>query len=75
LLCLVVEFPIVSIYCIEGDDVVVEGIGGGRVSIVLNNPREVFCDQKAEDAIVFAFVTICILHNHPRLAQVIKKKY
>jgi hypothetical protein len=48
---LIVEFPVLLIYCIEGDDVVVEGIGQRRVSTILNNPREVFPDQKAEDAI------------------------
>jgi hypothetical protein len=26
-LCLVVEFSVISIYCIGGDDVVVEGVG------------------------------------------------
>jgi hypothetical protein len=72
--CLVVEFLVVPIYCIGDDGVVVEGIGWGRVFAVLNNPREVFSDQKAEDAIGVAFVTLCILYNHPRYVLVIKKK-
>jgi hypothetical protein len=72
-LCLVVEFPTVLIYCIGDDDVVVEGMGRRRVSTVLNNLREVFPEQKVEDAIGVAFVTTCILHNRPRPVQVIKK--
>jgi hypothetical protein len=75
LLCLVVEFPAVPIYFIGGDGIVVEGIGWGRVSIVLNNPMEVFPDLKVEDAIRVAFVTPCILHNHPRPIEVTMKKY
>ena len=35
-LCLVVEFPVVSVYCIGGDDVVVEGVGWARHSGILN---------------------------------------
>jgi hypothetical protein len=54
---LVVEFPIVLIYCIEGDDVVVEGIGWAHHSDVLKKTREVFPAQKAENATGVAFVT------------------
>jgi hypothetical protein len=42
LLCLVVEFPIVPIYCIGSDGVMVEGIGRAYHSGVLNKSREVF---------------------------------
>jgi hypothetical protein len=48
---LVVELPVVPIYCIEGDGVVVEGEGWARHSGVLDKSREVFPAQKAEDAI------------------------
>jgi hypothetical protein len=72
-LCLGVEFPIVLIYCIGGDDIVVEGVGWARHSGVLNKSREVFPAQKADDAIEVATVTPCILHNLPRPVQVIKK--
>jgi hypothetical protein len=72
-LCLIVECPTVLIYCIEGDDVVVEGIGRACHSVVLNNARKVFPAQKAEDAIGVAFVTTCTLYNRPRPAQAIKK--
>jgi hypothetical protein len=72
---LVVEFPVVPIYCIRGDGVVVEGIGRVRHSGVLNKTMVVFPTQKAENAIGVAFVTPYILHNLPRLVQVIKKKY
>jgi hypothetical protein len=47
-LCLVVEFPVASVYCIEGDSVVVEGIGWPRHSSVLNQSKEVFPTQKAK---------------------------
>jgi hypothetical protein len=73
-LCLVVEFPTVLIYCIGGDNVVVEGVGWTRHSDVLNQSREVFPPQKAKDAIGVAVVTPCILHNLPRHVQVINKK-
>jgi hypothetical protein len=66
---LVVEFPAVSIYCIEGDDIVVEAVGRARDSSVLNQSREVFPTQKAQNAIGVAAVTPCILHNLPRSAQ------
>jgi hypothetical protein len=74
-LCLVVEFPAVPVYCIRGDDVVVEGVGWDHHSGVLNQSREVFPAQKAEDAIGVAAVTPCILHNLSRPIQVINKKY
>jgi hypothetical protein len=72
---LVIEFPVVLIYCIGGDDVVVEGVGWSHHSGVLNQSREVFPAQKVEDAIGVAVVTPCILHNLPRPVQVINKKY
>lgn len=37
-----VEFPAIPVYCIGGDDVVVEGVGWARHSIILNQSREVF---------------------------------
>jgi hypothetical protein len=74
-LCLVVEYPIVPIYCIGGDSVVVEGVGWARHSGVLNQSREVFPSQKADDAIGVAVVIPYILHNLPRPIQVINKKY
>jgi hypothetical protein len=72
LLRLVVEFPAILSYCIDGDNVVVEGIGWAHHSDVFNNPREVFPSQKAEDAIGVAFVITCTLHNRPRPAHVFK---
>jgi hypothetical protein len=48
---LVIEFLAVSVYCIRGDDIVVEGIGWARHSGVLNQSREVFLAQQAEDVI------------------------
>jgi hypothetical protein len=60
-LCLVVEFPVVLIHCIEGDDVVIEGIGRTHHSGVQNKSRKVFLAQKAEDDIGIAIVTPCIL--------------
>lgn len=42
MLRLVVEFPVVLVYCIEGDDVVVEGVSWVCHSTVLNQSREVF---------------------------------
>jgi hypothetical protein len=54
---LVVEFPVVPVYYIKGDDVVVEGVGWSCHSSVLNQSREVFPSQKAEDAIGVAVVT------------------
>jgi hypothetical protein len=74
-LYLVVEFPTVPIYCIGPDNIVFEGIGQRRLFVILNNPREVFHDQKTKNAIGIVFVTTCILHSHPRHVQVIKKKY
>jgi hypothetical protein len=50
-LCLVVEFLVVPIYDIGGDDIVVEGVGWARHSGILNQSREVFPTQKAEDTI------------------------
>jgi hypothetical protein len=57
LLRLVVEFPVIPVYCIGGDDVVVEGVGWAYHSGVLNQSREVFPTQQAEDAIGVAAVT------------------
>jgi hypothetical protein len=74
-LCLVVEFPVVPVYCNEGDSVVVEGVGWACHSGVLNQYREVFPAQQANDAIGVATMTLSILHNHPRPVQVINKKY
>jgi hypothetical protein len=66
LLHLVVEFPVVPIYCIGGNVVEVEGVGWTRHSGVL---------KKANDAIGVAIVTPCILHNLSRHVPMIKKKY
>jgi hypothetical protein len=54
---LVVEFPVVPVYCIGGDGVVVEDVGWARHSSVLNQSREVFPTQQAEDAIGVAAMT------------------
>jgi hypothetical protein len=70
-----VEFPVVLVYYIGGDDVVAEGVGWACHSSVFNKSREVFPAQKAEDAIGVAAVTPCILHNLTRPAQMIIKKY
>jgi hypothetical protein len=70
---LVVEFSGVPVYYIRGDGVVVKGVGYARNSGVLNQSREVFPTQKAEDAIGVAAVTPCILQNLPRPIQVINK--
>ena len=72
---LVIKFPVVPVYCIGGDDVVVEGVGWARHSGVLNQSREVFPAQQAEDAIGEATMTPSIIHNRPRPVQVINKKY
>jgi hypothetical protein len=72
---LIIESPAVSIYCIRGDGVVVEGVGWARHSGVLNQSREVFPAQQAEDAIGEAMMTPSIIHNRPRPLQVINKKY
>jgi hypothetical protein len=72
---LVVEFPIVPIYYIGGDGILVEGVVWARHSGVFNQSTEVFPPQKAEDAIGVAAVTSCILHNLQRPVQVINKKY
>jgi hypothetical protein len=74
-LCLVIEFSVVPVYCIGGNDVVVEGVGWARHSGVLNQSREVFPAQQAKDAIEVATMTPSILHNRPRPVQVINKKY
>jgi hypothetical protein len=50
-LCLVIEFPVVPVYCIGGDGIVVEGEGWARHSGVLYKSREVFPAQQAEDVI------------------------
>jgi hypothetical protein len=75
LLHLVIEFSAVSIYCIGGDGVVVEGVGWAHHSSVLNHSREVLPAQQAEDAIGVATMTPSILHNRLRPVQVINKKY
>jgi hypothetical protein len=74
-LCLVIEFPAVPVYYIGGDGVVVEGVGWARRSSVLNQSREVFPAQQAEDAIGEATMTPNIIHNRPRPVHVINKKY
>jgi hypothetical protein len=74
-LCLVTEFSVVSVYCIGGDGIVVEGEGWAHHSGVLHQSREVFPAQQAEDAIGGATMTPNIIHNHPRPVQVINKKY
>jgi hypothetical protein len=74
-LCLVIEFPIVSVYCIGGDGVVVKGVGWARYFDILNQSREVFPAQQTENAIGVATMTPNILHNRPRPVQVINKKY
>jgi hypothetical protein len=48
---LVVHFPIVSFYCIGGDDIMVEGIGQARHYNVLNKAKEVFSAKKTENVI------------------------
>jgi hypothetical protein len=72
---LVIEFSTVSVYCIGGDSVVVEGVGWAHHPGVLNQFREVFSTQQAEDAIGVATMTPSILHNRPRPVKVINKKY
>jgi hypothetical protein len=72
---LVIEFPVVPVYCIEGGDVVVEAVGWAHHSGILNQSREVFPAQQAEDAIRVATMTPSIIHNRPRPVQVINKKY
>jgi hypothetical protein len=72
---LVIEFPAVPVYYIEGDGVVVEGEGWARHSGVLHQSRKVFPTQQAEDAIGGATKTPNIIHNRPRPVQVINKKY
>jgi hypothetical protein len=73
---LIIEFPAVPVYCIGGDGVVVEGVGWARHSGVLNQSREVFPAQQAEDAIGGggATMTPSIIYNRPRPVQVINKK-
>jgi hypothetical protein len=75
LLRLVIVFLVVPVYCIGGDGVVVEGVGWARHSGVLNQSREVFPAQQAEDAIGEVMMTPSIIHNRPRPVQVINKKY
>jgi hypothetical protein len=72
---LVIEFPAVPVYCIEGDGAVVEGVGWARHSSVLNQSKEVFPAQQAEGAIGEATMNPSIIHNRPRPVQVINKKY
>jgi hypothetical protein len=71
----VIEFSVVPVYCIGGDSVVVEGVGWARHSDILNQSKEVFPAQQAEDAIRVATMTPNILHNRPRPVQVTNKKY
>jgi hypothetical protein len=54
---LVIKFSDVLVYCIGGDSVVVEAVGWARHSGVLNQSREVFPAQQAEDAIGVATMT------------------
>jgi hypothetical protein len=54
---LVIEFPIVPVYCIGGENVVVEAVGWAHHSGVLNKSSEVFHAQQAEDAIGVATMT------------------
>jgi hypothetical protein len=72
---LIIEFSAVPVYCIGGDDVVVEGVGWAHYFGILNQSREVYPAQQAEDAIGVAMMTPSILHNRPRPVQVINKKY
>jgi hypothetical protein len=72
---LVIEFPVVPVYCIGGDDIVVEGEGWARHSGVLHQSKEVFPAQQVEDAIGGAMMTPSIIHNRPRPVQVLNKKY
>jgi hypothetical protein len=72
---LVIEFSAVPVYCIGGDDVMVEGEGWARHSGVLHKSSEVFPVQQAVDAIGGAMMTPSIIQNRPRPVQVINKKY
>jgi hypothetical protein len=72
---LVIEFPVVPVYCIGGNGIVVEGEGWAHHSGVLHQSREVFPAQQVEDAIGGAMMTPSIIHNRPRPVQVINKKY
>jgi hypothetical protein len=54
---LVIEFPAILVYYIGGDGVVVEALGWGHHSDVLNQSREVFPAQQVEDAIGVATMT------------------
>jgi hypothetical protein len=72
---LVIEFSAVPVYRIGGDGVVVEGVGWARHSSILNQFREVFPAQQADDAIREATMTPNIIHNRPRPVQVINNKY
>jgi hypothetical protein len=65
MLRLVIEFPVVPVYCIGGDGVVVEVVGMALHSGVLNQSREVFPAQKVEDAIGVATMTPSIIHYCP----------
>ncbi len=72
---LVIEFPAVPVYCIGGDDVVVEGEGWARHSGVLHKSREVFPAQQAKDVVGGATMTPSKIQNRPRPVQEINKKY
>jgi hypothetical protein len=67
MLRLVVEYPIVSIYYIGDDNMVVEGIGRARHSGVLNNAREMFPTKNTEHAID----SICD-HLHSPIAIIVQ---
>jgi hypothetical protein len=69
-LLLVIEFPVVPVYCVA-----VEGVGWVRHSGILNQSREVFPAQQAEDALGEATMTPSIIPHRPRPVQVINKKY
>jgi hypothetical protein len=72
---LIIELTAIPVYCIRDDGVMVEGVGWARHSGVLNQSREVFPTQQANDAIGVATMTPSILHNRPRPVQLINKKY
>jgi hypothetical protein len=62
---LVVEYPALTIYCIEGDGVVVKQIVRDHHSTVLNHVREVFPAQKTRDVVDATIVTTRTHHKRP----------
>jgi hypothetical protein len=68
-LCLVIEFSTVPVYCIGGDSVVVEVVGWTHHTSVLNQSREVFSAQQAEDAIGVATMTPNIIQTVQDLSK------